>query len=82
MILGDVIEYIFSGRAYYYAAKSDKNLKEFFKLNNVLCKSDIDYLIQSQLIQKLRKLYIEKLEETIPHDSFIEKEGDEELADK
>jgi hypothetical protein len=32
MILGDVIEYIFAGRAYYYAAKSESNLKNFLKL--------------------------------------------------
>ena len=29
MILGDVIEYIFTGRAYYYAAKSEVNFKTF-----------------------------------------------------
>ena len=32
MILGDVIEYIFTGRAYYYAAKSSENFKVFSKL--------------------------------------------------
>ena len=32
MILGDIIEYIFTGRAYYYAAKSEENFKNFLKL--------------------------------------------------
>ena len=32
MILGDVIEYIFTGRVFYYACKSKDNLKNFIKL--------------------------------------------------
>ena len=32
MILGDVIEYVFTGRAYYFAAKSDENFRIFSKL--------------------------------------------------
>ncbi len=79
MILGDVIEYIFSGRAYYNAAKSTEHLINFYKL--------IFYSVNQMLLfdtitvnPKLRKAYIEKLEEKIPNEFLYEKEGDEELA--
>ena len=81
MILGDVIEYIFTGRAYYYAAKSKENFKNFLKL--------IMYSVNQLLIYdsitvnpEIRKLYIEKLEEEIDEDLLYEKEGDSDLADK
>lgn len=81
MILGDVIEYIFTGRAYYYAAKSEENFKNFLKL--------IMYSVNQLLIYdsitvnpQIRKLYIEKLEEEIDEDLLYEKEGDSDLADK
>lgn len=81
MILGDVIEYIFSGRAYYYAAKSDDNLKDFYKL--------IFYSVNQMLLYDtitinphLRKLYIEKLEENIPREILYEKPNDRELAEE
>ncbi len=79
MILGDVIEYIFSGRTYYYAAKSTEHLKHFYKL--------IFYSVNQMLLfdtitvnPELRRAYIEKLEEKIPIDFLYEKVGDEELA--
>lgn len=81
MILGDVIEYIFTGRAYYYAAKSETNLKNFLKL--------ILYTVNQILIfdiitvnPSIRKKYIEKLEEKIPLDELYQKEGDKELANE
>lgn len=81
MILGDVIEYIFTGRAYYYAAKSEANFKNFLKL--------IMYSVNQLLIYdaitvnpEIRKLYIEKLEEEIDEDLLYEKEGDSELANE
>ncbi len=81
MILGDVIEYIFTGRAYYYAAKSEENFKHFLKL--------ILYSVNQLLIYdaitvnpEIRKLYLEKLEEEIDEDILYEKEGDSELADE
>lgn len=81
MILGDVIEYIFSGQAYYHAAKSDDNLKDFYKL--------IFYSVNQMLLydtitvnSNLRRLYIEKLEENIPLDILYEKPGDEQLANE
>ncbi|NMD00173.1 MAG: hypothetical protein GYA62_10685 [Bacteroidales bacterium] len=79
MILGDIIEYIFSGRAYYYAAKSDEKLKNFYKL--------IFYSVNQMLLfdtitvnPRLRRAYIEKLEENITSVILYEKPGDEELA--
>jgi len=79
MILGDVIEYIFSGRAYYYAAKSTEHLTHFYKL--------IFYSVNQILLfdtitvnPELRRIYIEKLEERIPSEYLCEKEDDEELA--
>ncbi|MBS0646853.1 MAG: hypothetical protein JSR97_09745 [Verrucomicrobia bacterium] len=81
MILGDIIEYIFSGRAYYYAAKSDEHLKNFYKL--------IFYSVNQMLLfdtitvnPDLRRAYIEKLEENIPTEILYEKPGDEELAEE
>nr|MBC8489449.1 hypothetical protein [Bacteroidota bacterium] len=81
MILGDVIEYIFSGRAYYYAAKSNEHLKNFYKL--------IFYSVNQMLLfdtitvnPPLRKAYIEKLEEKIPTEILYEKESDKELAEE
>ncbi len=79
MILGDVIEYIFTGRAYYYAAKSKDNFRNFLKL--------ILYSVNQLLIYDLitvnkdiRKLYINKLEEEIDFQILYEKAGDSELA--
>lgn len=79
MILGDIIEYIFSGRAYYYAAKSNENLSNFFKLifysvNQILLYDTIT------VNPTLRRLYIEKLEEKINREILFEKEGDNEIA--
>jgi hypothetical protein len=81
MILGDIIEYIFSGRAYYYAAKSNEHLKNFYKLifysvNQILLYDTIT------VNPELRKAYIEKLEKTISSDILYEKPGDEELANQ
>lgn len=80
MILGDIIEYIFTGRAYYYAVKSEDNFKEFLKL--------ILYSVNQLLIfdtitvnPGIRKLYIEKLEEKIDNELLFEKDGDIELAE-
>jgi hypothetical protein len=80
MILGDVIEYIFTGRVYYYAAKSDENFKNFLKL--------ILYSVNQLLIydsitvnSEIRKLYIEKLEEEIAEKLLYEKPGDADMAD-
>lgn len=81
MILGDVIEYIFSGRVYYYAAQSNDNLKNFYKL--------IFYSVNQMLLYdtitvnpELRKSYIEKLEEKIDTNILFEKEDDEALANE
>jgi len=81
MILGDIIEYIFSGRAYYYAAKSDEHLKHFYRL--------ILYSVNQMLLfdtitvnPDLRRAYIEKLEQNIPSEILYEKPGDEELAEE
>jgi hypothetical protein len=79
MILGDVIEYIFSGRTYYYAAKSEDNLKKFYKL--------LFYSVNQLLLYdtitvnpELRKQYLLKLEEKIDEDILFEKTGDKELS--
>ncbi len=81
MILGDIIEYIFTGRAYYYATKSEDNFNKFLKL--------ILYSVNQLLIfdsitvnSDIRKKYLEKLEDKIDIDLLYEKEGDKELAKK
>lgn len=80
MILGDIIEYIFTGRAYYYAAKSENNFNNFLKL--------ILYSVNQLLIydsitvnSELRRIYLEKLEETIDDNILYEKPEDKELAE-
>jgi hypothetical protein len=80
MILGDVIEYIFTGRAYYYAAKSEDNFKNFLKL--------VLYSVNQLLIYdvitvnpEIRRLYIEKLEEELDEVVLYEKNGDSEIAE-
>jgi len=80
MILGDVVEYIFTGRAYYYAVKSEENFKNFLKL--------IMYSVNQLLIYDsitvnpdIRKLYIEKLEEEIDSETLYEKDRDSVLAE-
>ncbi len=81
MILGDVIEYIFTGRVFYYAAKSEDNFSKFLKLifysvNQILLFDTITVNPQ------IRKLYIEKLEEKIDHEILYEKAGDNEIANE
>lgn len=79
MILGDVIEYIFTGRAYYYAAKSNDNFKIFSKL--VLYSVNQLLLFDTITINPtIRRRYIEMLEERIDPAILYEKEGDRELA--
>ncbi len=81
MILGDIIEYIFSGRAYYYAASSDNNFKQFLKLI-LYCVNQLLIFDTITINKELRKKYIEKLEEQIPETLLYEKEGDKDLASK
>ena len=79
MILGDIVEYVFTGRAYYYAVKSDEHFKNFLKL--------VLYSVNQLLIydsitvnSEIRKLYIEKLEEEIAENLLYEKPGDVDIA--
>jgi len=79
MILGDVIEYIFTGRAFYYAAKSDENFNNFLKL--ILYSINQILLFDTITVNpEIRRLYIEKLEESIDNNILYEKEGDLEIA--
>ncbi len=79
MILGDIIEYIFSGRAYYYAAKSEENFRRFATL--VLYSVNQLLLFDTITVDpQIRRAYIEKLEEVIPPEQLYEKDGDRELA--
>ncbi|MCK4430007.1 MAG: hypothetical protein KAW19_01775 [Candidatus Aminicenantes bacterium] len=79
MILGDIVEYVFTGRAYYYAVKSDEHFKNFLKL--------VLYSVNQLLIydsitvnSEIRKLYIEKLEEEIAENLLYEKPGDVDIS--
>lgn len=81
MILGDVIEYIFTGRVFYYACKSKDNLKNFIKL--------IFYIVNQLLIMDsitvnndLRRCYITNLINCIPKEILFEKEDDMKLAEE
>ena len=81
MILGDVIEYIFTGRAYYYAAKSNDNFKIFSKLV-LYCVNQLLLFDTITINPTIRKHYIERLEEKINPTLLYEKEGDQELANE
>ena len=79
MILGDVIEYIFTGRAYYHAARSEENFRKF----SILVLYCVNQLLLFDTITVnpiLRRAYIEKLEEVISLDILYEKDGDRALA--
>lgn len=81
MILGDIIEYIFTGRAYYYAAESEERFKSFaililYSVNQLLL---LDTVTVNPVI---RRAYIEKLEQEIDPAILYEKAGDRELAQR
>lgn len=81
MILGDVIEYIFTGRAYYYAAQSEDRFKNFMKL--VLYAVDLILLFDTITVNPvIRRQLIEKLEDKIDPAILYEKQGDKELAEE
>ena len=81
MILGDIIEYIFTGRAFYYAAKSEENFNNFLKL--ILYSINQILLFDTITVNpNIRRLYLEKLEERIDKNILYEKEGDLEIANK
>lgn len=79
MILGDVIEYIFTGRAYYYAAKSNENLQNFWKLL-FYCVNQLLLFDTITVDPDMRRIYLEKLESKIDLEVLYEKEGDREFA--
>jgi len=79
MILGDVIEYIFTGRAYYFAAKSEQNFRNFLKLI-LYCVNQILLFDTITVNPEIRKAYIEKLEQNIDREMLYEKEGDDKIA--
>ncbi len=81
MILGDVVEYIFTGRAYYYAAKSEENFKTFAKLI-LYCVNQLLLFDIITINYKIRKLYIKELEQKIDSAILYEKEGDQKLANE
>lgn len=81
MILGDVVEYIFSGRAYYYAVNSVENYKNFSKLV-LYCVNQLLLYDTITVDPRLRKEYLLKLESKIKPGDLYEKEGDYKLANK
>lgn len=79
MILGDIVEYIFTGRAYYYATKSGEHFKNFLKL--ILYSVNLLLIADSITINKnIRKEYIELLENRIALPVLYEKAGDNNLS--
>ena len=81
MILGDIIEYIFTGRAFYYAAKSEENFQKFLKL--ILYSINQILLFDTITVNPaLRTQYIEKLEENIDLELLYEKQGDQDIANQ
>lgn len=81
MILGDVIEYVFSGRAYYYAVESQEHFRNFSKLV-LYCVNQLLLFDTITINPNLRKKYIRKLEQSIDQNILYEKEGDSILANE
>lgn len=79
MILGDIIEYIFAGRAYYYISRSKENFGKFAKLV-MYCVNQLLLLDTITINPEIRKAYINELEKAIPSSILYEREGDKELA--
>jgi hypothetical protein len=79
MVLADVIEYIFTGRIYYYAHGSEKHFTTFAKLL-LKCANQLLIMDTVTVDPTIREAYIERLEETIPLDLLYGREGDKELA--
>lgn len=79
MVLGDLMQYIFTGRAFYYGTFSEQHLKDFLKL--ILNTVNQILLYDSITVNSvIRTLYINELEKTIPLDLLYEKEGDQNVA--
>lgn len=79
MVLGDLMQYIFTGRAFYYGTFSEQHLKDFLKLilntvNQILIYDSIT------VDQKIRTHYINELENRIPLALLYEKAGDQNVA--
>ena len=81
MILGDIIEYIFAGRAYYYASDSADHFNKFSKLL-LYCVNQLLLFDTITIYPELRKYYIEELEKNIDPNLLYEKDGDKELANE
>src|SRR3989344_445573 len=81
MILGDIIEYIFTGRVYYYAAESEERFKSFAVL--ILYSVNQLLLLDTVTVNPaIRRVYIEKLGQEIDPAILYEKAGDRELAQR
>lgn len=77
MILGDLIEYIITGRGYYFALRSEENMIAFTKI--------IYYVVNQLLIQEnisveptIRRVLMEKLKNCIPTQYLFEDEKQKE----
>ena len=79
MVLGDLLQYIFTGRAYYYGTYSEQHLKDFLKL--ILNTVNLILIFDSITVDPIiRTLYINELETKIPLEILYEKEGDQNVA--
>ena len=79
MVLGDLMQYIFTGRAFYYGTFSEQHLKDFLKLilntvNQILIYDSIT------VNPAIRTQYINELENKIPLNLLYEKAGDQNVA--
>ena len=79
MVLGDLMQYIFTGRAFYYGTFSEQHLKDFLKLilntvNQILIYDSIT------VNPAIRTQYITELENKIPLNLLYEKVGDQNVA--
>ena len=71
MILGDIVEYIFTGRAYFFAAKSEENFKNFLKLI-LYCVNQLLIFDTITVNPDIRRRYIEKLEKPMKIQKFYD----------
>jgi len=73
MILGDLIEYILTGRAYYFATKNEQYMKDFVRILMNVC--NLLLLMENISVEpSLRKRVLEALEREIGEELFEGKE--------
>jgi len=74
MILSDIVTYIFSGRGYFYAVKSEENMSKFIRLILVLVNQLMLFDSMTTNVE-LRKRYLETLEDSFDETDLFKEDN-------